>query len=308
MKVVSLFDGISCARVALERAGFHVSKYFSYETCSNAIFVSKNNYNDIVYRGDVFSFFYADVSKYVDLVIGGSPCTYWSISKRNRETDTNGVGFSLFKKYVEIVETLRPKYFVYENNYRIPDRIIKAITNALHVEPIMIDSALVSAQSRKRLYWTNIKNITQPDDRHILLKDILESGVALFDKSYCIDASYYKGASLEQCLNKHRRTQVLEPIKVGSVNKGQSGRVYSVEGKAVTIKASGGGQGAKTGLYKIDAPDGTYTIRKLSCVEAERCQTLPDNYTRGISNTNRYKCIGNGFTVDVIAHILSFMK
>ena len=281
------------------------------------------------------------------------------------------------------------KYFLYENNYSVHQNIKDEITRVLGVEPIMINSALVSAQNRKRCYWTNIPFTSFPEDKGILLKDVLESGVAWQDKSYCMTASY-DGAVLFNTLERKQRTMVAEPIpintyqgsdksrtvmagyhkygeatiiknsgfnggttavampvgaaqrgryvdgekteqhievredgksnclttvqkdslvcspvRVGHYGKGGQGqRIYSIVGKSVTLSANGGGQGAKTGLYKIDLPDGDYVIRKLTPIEAERLQTLPDNYTAGISNTQRYKCIGNGWTVDVIVHIL----
>ena len=134
--------------------------------------------------------------------------------------------------------------------------------------------------------------------------NILESGVSWQNKSYCITASY-NGAIIRNTLERKQRTMIAEPVRIGEYGKGGQGqRIYSVHGKSVTLSANGGGQGAKTGLYKIDLPDGNYIIRKLTPIEAERLQTLPDNYTAGISNTQRYKCIGNGWTVDVITHIL----
>ena len=140
----------------------------------------------------------------------------------------------------------------------------------------------------------------------MIVQDILDSGLSWQDKSYCVTCSYRP--TLYDTITRHRNTLVAEPIRIGEYGKGGQGqRIYSVKGKSVTLSANGGGQGAKTGLYKIDLPDGDYVIRKLSPVEAERLQTLPDNYTEGISDTQRYKCIGNGWTVDVIAHILSFI-
>ena len=172
----------------------------------------------------------------------------------------------------------------------------------------MINSALLSAQQRKRCYWTNIPGVCQPEDKGILLKDILESGISWQDKSYCMTASY-DGAVFWNTMQRSQRSMIAEPIRIGQYgNGGQGQRIYSVRGKSVTLSANSGGQGAKTGLYKIDLPDGDYIIRKLTPVEAERLQTLPDNYTEGISKTQRYKCIGNGWTVDVIAHILKGLK
>ena len=384
MKVLSLFDGISCGRLALERAGLPVECYDAFEIDKYAVTVSKSNYPGIFHHGDVFD---GDFTKFkgYDLLLGGSPCTYWSIARKGRETTSDGMGFKLFMEYVRALHESGCRYFLYENNYSIHQNIKDEISSYLGVEPIMINSALLSAQNRKCCYWTNIPNVTQPDDLGILLADILENGVPWQDKSYCmtssyngavlyntlerkqrtmiaipidtidgkshtIPATYYKtgenpfssfgsergkqrvavpviaaaqrgryidGGKTEQhievredgksnCLTTvQKNTLVCAPVRVGQVGKGGQGqRIYSVRGKSVTLSANGGGQGAKTGLYKIDLPDGDYIIRKLTPVEAERLQTLPDNYTAGISNTQRYKCIGNGWTVDVIAHIL----
>lgn len=383
MRILSLFDGISCGRLALERAGLPVERYDAFETDKYAVTVSKKNFPDIVHHGNVFD---GDFTKFkgYDLLLGGSPCTYWSIAKKDRETTSDGMGFQLFMEYVRALNESECKYFLYENNYSIHQNIKDEISKRLGVEPIMINSALVSAQNRKRCYWTNIPVTSFPADKGILLKDVLESGVAWQDKSYCmtacyhptfqsnlkchrnsmvalpidtvngkshtIPATYYKAGTnpfpnftgersrqkvavpvigaaqrgryvdenkTEQhieiredgksnCLTTVQKdTLVCTPVRVGQYGKGGQGqRIYSVRGKSVTLSANGGGQGAKTGLYKIDLPDGDYIIRKLTPVEAERLQTLPDNYTAGISNTQRYKCIGNGWTVDVIAHIL----
>ena len=307
MKVLSLFDGISCGRLALERANLLVERYDAFEIDKYAIAVSKNNFPDIVHHGDVFK---GDFKKFkgYDLLIGGSPCTYWSVAKKGRETTADGEGFRLFMEFVRALKESQCRYFIYENNYSIHQNIKAEISEKLGVQPIIINSALVSAQNRKRCYWTNIPSVIQPQDKGILLKDILESGIGWKDKSYCMTASY-NGAVFRNTLERKQRTMVAEhvikPIRVGEYGKGGQGqRIYSVYGKSVSLTANGGGQGAKTGLYKIDLPDGDYIIRKLTPVEAERLQTLPDNYTMGISNTQRYKCIGNGWTVDVIAHIL----
>ncbi len=345
MKVLSLFDGISCGRLALERAGLPVECYDAFEIDKYAVTVSKNNYPDIVHHGNVFDGDFTEFKGY-DLLLGGSPCTYWSVAKKNREITSDGEGFKLFMEYVRALNESECKYFLYENNYSIHQNIKDEISKQLGVQPIMINSALVSAQNRKRCYWTNISVTSFPADKGILLKDVLESGVAWQDKSYCMTARY-SGAIISNTLERKQRTMIAEPIgaaqrgryvddnkteqhievredgksnclttvqkdtlvctpiRIGQYGKGGQGqRIYSVRGKSVTLSANGGGQGAKTGLYKIDLPDGDYIIRKLTPIEAERLQTLPDNYTAGISNTQRYKCIGNGWTVDVIAHIL----
>lgn len=383
MKVLSLFDGISCGMLALQRAGIPVECYDAFEIDKYAVTVSKRNFPEIVHHGNVFDGDYTQFLGY-DLLLGGSPCTYWSIAKKDRETNCNGTGFELFMQFVRALEESQCRYFLYENNYSIHQNIKNEISKKLGVKPIMINSSLLSAQNRKRCYWTNIPNVRQPEDKGILLADVLENAVPWQDKSYCMTSSY-QGAVLWNTLERKQRTMVAmpvntvngkshtipatyykagtnlfpsfhaensrqkiavpigaaqrgryvnedkteqhievrsdsksnclttvqkdslvcTPVRVGQYGKGGQGqRIYSVRGKSVTLSANGGGQGAKTGLYKIDLPDGDYIIRKLTPVEAERLQTLPDNYTAGISNTQRYKCIGNGWTVDVIAHIL----
>lgn len=308
MNVLSLFDGISCGRVALKRAGFTDIVYYAYEIDKYAIQISKKNYPGILHNGDVYSTDFSVYSGYTDLLIGGSPCTYWSIAKRGREVTSSGIGFDLFMQYVKALHNAKPKYFLYENNASIHKDIQAAITAELGVKPILINSALVSAQNRKRLYWTNIPNVTQPEDKHILLNDILDNAISWTDKAYCLTSSY-NGAVLWNTPERKQRSMCAERLdQIGYIGKNrQAERIYSVQGKSVTIRANAGGQGSKTGLYYIDLPDGQYLIRKLTPVECERLQTLPDNYTEGVSNTQRYKCLGNGWTVDVIAHILSFI-
>lgn len=344
MKILSLFDGISCGMVALERAGIQVDRYVAYEIDKYAIKISQKNYPQIEQMGDVTT---ADFTQYkgFDLLIGGSPCTHWNIAKKDRETTPDGIGGKLFMHYVRALKESNCKYFLYENNYSIHKNIKAFISEQLGVEPIMINSALVSAQSRRRCYWTNILNVCQPDDKGILLENIIEpTAMTDREKSRCLLSSCGRTTTREY-FKKHQGQMVAEPIIVNSDNgksrtikatssnvslanwsrndgfgasgvaipvrlghigksDGQANRVYSIRGKSVCLQAQAGGGGAKTGLYKIDLPDGDYIIRKLTPVECERLQTLPDGYTSGVSNTQRYKCIGNGWTVDVIAHIL----
>ena len=377
MKVVSLYDGISCGRVALERAGYAVSYYAAYEIDKYVKSISRYQYPDIVQCGDVMDAdFRIHADGGIDLVIGGSPCVYWSISRASigREVDKSGNGWNLFMRFVDAVSEIKPLYFLLENVASMPTAIKGFISEELGCEPVQINSALVSAQHRKRLYWTNIggaSGIAQPKDKGIMLKDILEeSAITLADKSQTIVATVHKentaslimrrkkglivanrvgdagehdggcfGAALrtrEDGNGKFKRLEVrndgklnalttvqtdsiiCSPIRIGSIgNGGQGERIYSVRGKSVTIKSRGGGGGALTGLYKIDLPDGDYAIRKLTPTETERCQTLDAGYTAfgiddngrtvKISNTQRYRAVGNGFTVDVIAHILSHM-
>lgn len=296
MNVLSLFDGISCGRVALERAGIPVEKYFAYEIEPNAIKISKKNYPDIIQCGDVFDTDFCTFAvQNISLIMGGSPCTFWSkakchTAKQTREIEADGIGWKLFEKFAEAVQNVKPKYFLYENNYGISNEIQDAITWRLGVLPIMIDSALVSAQRRKRLYWTNIPNVTQPTDRGIKVKDIIVDDPTL----------------IKHFDDRMRKTLIKTPnyIKYDLGGKGhysQQDRLYFLDGKAPTVPR------CRTET-KFNVYLGGETYKKTCPVEIERLQTLPDNYTEGVPKTKRFESIGNGWTVDVIAHILSFIK
>ena len=384
------------------------------------------------------------------LLIGGSPCTHWSIAQtKNRETEASGIGWELFLNYRIARDKYKPDYFLYENNKSMSPAIRAQITAELGVEPVLINSALVSAQNRQRLYWVGRRNpdgtysqvrVEQPEDRGILLRDILGTGIAWQEKSYCIAATEYKGSNPQQTISKHHRTMVAEPVnmtadgeaqclratyykdgirnmvgntvdrktcvaiparvgampsKDGDLGTSQSHRIYSADGKSVSLQArpnGGGADGAATGLYAVPAPvdtdadgilhlgslygqhsrwgvfakdgkcptitasmgmggghvpmvptrtdkeghcqknpttakqiyevcggritikgktypiklaDGFYIIRKLTVTECKRLQTVPDTYAFPVSDTQAYKMLGNGWTVDVIAHIMS---
>ena len=399
MRVLSLFDGISCGRLALERAGIPVEVYYASEIDKYAIKVSEKNYPDIIRLGDVREIDFSQFIGKIDLIIGGSPCQDLSIAKKNRQ-GLEGEKSGLFWKFVEAVKTIKPKYFMLENVASMSKENKQIITDTLGVESILINSALVSAQQRKRLYWCNWA-VDQPEDKGIVLKDVLETGHAWSEKSVCLTANY-NGAHFPHDYLFHQRQMVAEniekplliqentikgyteinkgecfdntfpnsqtrrgrkmdkkancltavvpqffqyigcafrsrgkekhlevrkdekanaltsvmtdsaickPLQVGCKGKdAQANRIYSVRGKSVCLNANGGGGGAKTGLYKIDLPDGDYYVRKLTPVECERLQTLPDNYTDCVSKTQRYKSIGNAWTVDVIAHIFGALK
>ena len=301
MNVLSLFDGISCGQVALERAGIKVDKYFASEIDKYATRVTMKNYPNTVQIGDVRKVS-ADGLPEIDLLIGGSPCQGFSFAGKQLNFDDKRS--KLFFEYVRVLNEVKPKFFLLEN-VKMKKEYQDIISKYLGVEPIEINSALVSAQSRKRLYWTNIPNVVQPEDKGIYLKDILlPDTYTEFDKSYCLTASY-NGAVLWNSIEKSQRTMVWEkPIRVATFGKGGQGqRVYSIDGKSVTLSALGGGWGAKTGLYQIKD-----FARKLEPIECERLQTLPDNYTEGISKNERRKVCGNGWTVDIIAWILSFIN
>ena len=339
MKVLSLFDGISCGMAAFERADIPVERYAAYEIDKYAVQISEKNYPQIEHCGDVFQGNFTQYKGF-DILIGGSPCTYWSIARRNRETTCTGKGFEFFMEYMRALKESECRYFLYENNFSIHKNIKNEISKRLGVQPIMINSALVSAQSRKRCYWTNIPGVTLPEDKGILLKDIVKSDTVWEGKTYenffkayapvgCAVRSRYinsdsrskkiKGGTYSaiecrrdgkaNCITTVTKdSMILQPVRIGDIGSSAQGhRVYSVKGKSVTLSASSGGQGGQTGLYKVGLPNGNYIIRKLSPVECERLQTLPDNYTAGVSDTQRYKMLGNGWTVDVIAHILKFI-
>lgn len=247
----------------------------------------------------------------VDLLMGGSPCQGFSVA--GKQLNFDDPRSKLFFDFAKAKNELKPRYFLLEN-VKMKKEYQDIISEHMGVEPIEINSALVSAQNRKRLYWTNIPSIGQPADKGILLKDIIESGSVDRDKSYCIDANCFKGGSLKNYMEKKLRQQVLkqsesrlmvnECIQVGEADLNGHDiikRVYSIDGKCPTLTGMGGGN-----LEKKIAIDNE-NWRKLTVIECERLQTLPDGYTEGVSNTQRYKAIGNGWTVDVIAHILSFI-
>lgn len=330
MKVLSLFDGISCARVALERAGIPVEAYYASEIDKYAIQISKKNYPDIVQVGGVkeFNAFHFNNGIYprIGLLIGGSPCQDLSIAKKNRK-GLSGERSGLFWEYVRILKEVKPKWFILENVASMPKEAKDLITKTLGVEPIMIDAALVSAQNRKRLFWTNIPDVALPDDRGIMLKDILEDGaVPERSKSNTIrtggrgsghgDRHNWDEIKILQYRRSHWRENKSGKSPTLTANMGTGGHNVpfiqqvgrgknkggkkALNGKTPTITSSSFEHNNKLVI-------GKYT-RKLSIVECERLQGMPDNYTDGVSNTQRYKAIGNAFNVDVVAHILSFIK
>jgi DNA (cytosine-5)-methyltransferase 3A len=346
MRVLSLFDGISCARVALDRAEIEVETYYASEIDKHAIAISTKNYPDIVQLGSVVGL---TPPENIDLLIGGSPCQDLSIAKKDRKgLDGNRSG--LFWEYVRIKDECKPTYFILENVASMPKKDRDTITTTLGVQPVLFNASLVSAQCRKRLFWTNLK-FELPEDRGILLKDILQPDAEVDErmvregKSYCLTASY-QGATESNSVERKQRTMVKLAVpkqnefiqigyfgaenhckvggqalrvyddsgksttsgiglyKIGHIGNSdaQANRVYDPSGKSCTLSANGGGLGAKTGLYQT-----TDRIRKLTPIECERLQSLPDNYTEGIAKTNRYKCLGNAFNVNVVSHILSVL-
>lgn len=248
----------------------------------------------------------------IDLLFGGSPCQGFSFA--GKQLNFFDPRSKLFFDYVKALEILKPKYFLLEN-VKMKKEYEDIITQHLGVKPIEINSALVSAQNRVRLYWTNIPGIQQPKDKGILLKDIIIDSEVDRDKSFCIDGNYYKGGNIKQYFEKHRR-QIVFTQKFGedsqSLNRAlKSTKAFDEKVNCMTAT-----------MYKGMASNGAtniiqnYKFRMLYPIECERLQNLPDNYTAigvidgkeiPISNTQRYKMLGNGWTVDVIAHILSFI-
>lgn len=404
INILSLFDGMACGMLAMMKAGLQVNDYFAYEIDKYAIQTVKHNFPNIQELGNVFN---ADFTKYggVEYLIGGSPCTYWSIAQSpdRRETTASGMGWELFSQYVRALHEAKPKFFIYENNKSMSKAIYQSISETFGFEPICINSALVSAQNRQRLYWVGKRNadgtyskvdVEQPEDRGILLRDVID-GEAIKEKSSCIDANYYKGGNYTNVKKQSgQRMCVVEPVNVTSDGKSQtikaqysntdvnnickrtstygaSGvaepvrcftlpredgiqtqskqyRVYDIDGKSTTLCAEGGGMGAKTGLYAIPIefdgdtptkaisyadgktyrvysvkdgfisikdkiypirlPNGFYIIRKLTVSECKRLQTVPDWYEFPVSNSQAYKMLGNGWTVDVIVHLINSTK
>jgi DNA (cytosine-5)-methyltransferase 3A len=397
MNVLSLFDGMSCGRIALERLGIQVDNYYASEIDKYAIQVSQANYPDIIQVGDVTELDTSTLPK-IDLIMGGSPCQGFSFAGKQLAFDDPRS--ALFFEFVRCVEELKPKYFLLEN-VRMKKEYLDVISEYMGVEPIMINSALVSAQNRVRYYWTNIPGIEQPEQRGIVLRDILETNAnnnlskmtTKDDKSFCLTSNYH-GAIAENSIERKQRTMIptdkpetisnkenksyalttsypaARPrrskakhektmVKVDDINNlpnnvdyvyDQNDKSYKTEtitidkqNKQLTIKEAtkkgyttiedgdcfdmtfpnsktrrGRNMKDKSNCltaanydymrYEHSDKDKEVYWRKLTPVECERLQTVPDNYTNHVSNTQRYKMLGNGWTIEVIAHILKNME
>jgi DNA-cytosine methyltransferase len=314
MNVLSLFDGMSCGQIALRRANIPYERYYASEIDKYAIQVTQQNYPKTIQLGDVTTISSRSLPR-IDLLMGGSPCQGFSWAGKHLNFDDPRS--KLFFEFVRLLRECNPRYFLFEN-VKMTKQNERIINNYLKCTPLKINSSLVSAQNRERLYWTNIPNVSIPIDRQIVLKTILVDGFADREKSFAIDASYYKKGDLNQYLRKSRRQCIfLYGIELGrrlrdgkflSRNYSEGYRIYSVSGKAATLTArSKGGLSKYSGLYGIEK-DGRIYYRHLLPIECERLQTVPDNYTYSVSNTQRYKMLGNGWTVDVIAHLLKGLK
>tara|TARA_R110002049_G_scaffold2192_1_gene15818 strand:- start:4041 stop:5168 length:1128 start_codon:yes stop_codon:yes gene_type:complete len=373
MNVLSLFDGMSCTQIALQKLGITPTKYFASEIDQYAMKVTQTNFPDTVQLGDVTKV-NADDLPDIDLLIGGSPCQGFSFAGKRLNFDDPRS--KLFFEYVRLLKDLKPKYFLLEN-VRMKQESQDVISEQLGVQPIVLNSNLVSAQNRHRLYWTNIPVDGLPEDRGIKLRDILEHGYTDREKSHCVDANYFKGGNLKSYFLKNRRQLVFgfaddDKTTSGLILAGEADvkghgynrRVYHPDGKAPSLAAASGGNLEPKVLWPAsivgrrinddgvrkdydkdvpitqclevhevdkarclstvekdtlvsDLPEGRYpdaysndmrlAWRKLTPLECERLQTVPDGYTDHVSNTQRYRMLGNGFTVDSIAWLLKGM-
>lgn len=329
MNVLSLFNGMSVGKMALESLGVEVDKYYSSEIDKYANQATQALFPDTIQLGDVTKWREWDIDwSSIDLVTGGFPCQAWSMAgKQLGDKDERGMLFWTMLDIMKHVKYHNPKADFLIENVKMKKEFEEYITthteNALgHVHKILINSALVSAQNRNRYYWTSFK-VEQPEDKIIMLTHIIESGVVDQQKIYCIDANYYKGGNLKNYCEKHRR-QLVFTVDIAARASVQKNAEHTYNGKSPTLTASmgiGGGNvpmltdmetAAKfKGMY-IDKDDRLY-YRKLTPRECMRLQTIPEHnidtlLNAGISNTQLYKMTGNGWTMEVIAHILKGLK
>lgn len=343
MNVLSLFDGMSCGQIALNRIGVPISNYYASEIDKYAIAVTQHHYPDTIQLGDVRNV-RAEHLPPIDLLIGGSPCQGFSFAGKSLNFDDPRS--ALFFEFVRLLRDLQPAYFLLEN-VKMNKESEDVITEYLGVEPVEINSSLVSAQNRTRLYWTNIP-FDLPEDKHIYLNDVIESGFSDRKKSYCLDASYYKGSKQGELYFKKARRQIVfnfntedeqnwRPLLAFEEHRDklrdsyrQSQESYcdidSDNQIALTRKSAcvvstiyketmkSMVKRNKKGLLVAVPNESQICYRKLTPIECERLQTVPDNWTlvpygnRMMSNTQRYKMLGNGWTIDIIAHILKGIK
>ena len=299
MNVLSLFDGISCGSVALERAGLQVDNYYASEINKYAIQVSKRNHPNIVQLGDVRGI-KSTMLPNIDLLIGGSPCQGFSFA--GKQLNFSDPRSCLFFEYVRILKEVSPKYFLLEN-VKMKKEYQDIISQMLGVEPIEINSALVSAQNRQRLYWTNIPNVGQPEDKGISLYDILETN-EYKSPGAIRGRRLNKGTILGRRLNVdgHREDYnkdipIIQCLEVRATNTNKSNCLTTVEKDNVLTPLP---IGRHPNAFKNKLPFRYYTVKEYC-----RLQTLPDEYMDGCPDNQAKKLLGNGWTVAVISHILS---
>jgi site-specific DNA-cytosine methylase len=327
MNVLSLFDGMSCGQIALNRAGIKYEKYYASEIDKYAITVTQANYPNTIQLGSITDWQKWDIEK-PDLIMGGSPCQGFSFA--GKQLNFNDERSKLFFTFVDILKHYKPRYFLLENVVMKKEYndVISGLLGELYpecvtngelfrtgrLEPIQINSALVSAQNRKRLYWTNIQGIEQPKDKGILLKYIIESGCTDRDKSviHMKQLPHGNNKGFNKKTNKapsitssrYENNNLVLCRHIGNADiKGNDAikRVYGVDSKSPCLTTMQGGH------QEPKISEDFKTWRKLTPIECERLQTVPDNYTNHVSNSQRYKMLGNGWTVDVIAHIFSYI-
>lgn len=302
MRVLSLFDGICCGHLALERAGIKIDSYDAYEIEKNAIKATETNFPDVIQHGDVTI---EDFTKYkgkIDLLIGGSPCT--NLSMAGNGQGLKGSQSKLFYEYARAIKEAQPKYFLLENVI-MKKEWEDIITNILGVEPIEINSSLVSAQNRRRLYWTNIPNVTLPEDKNITLEDILEdiefpNPAAIRGRR--LNKATIVGRRLDK--NGHRKDTdktipITQCLEVRATNTDKSNCLTTVDKDNVLTPLP---IGRHPNAFKDNLPFRYYTTKEMC-----RLQTVPDDFLNMIPDSAARKALGNGWTVDVIAHIFSFL-
>jgi DNA-cytosine methyltransferase len=307
MNVMSLFGGMECGRIAVDVLGFEIDKYYSSEIDKYAVIVTQANWSDVIQLGDVTKWHEWDVDwSNIDLLIGGSPCQGFSVAgKQLAFEDPRSKLFYVYDDILNYIRFLNPDVKFLLENVKMKKESLNVITSTLGVEPVFINSNLVSAQNRQRWYWTNVGEIDQPEDKGVMLCDILENdgqgvikrdGVIMLknEKSQCIDANYYKGVD-----NHGQRTMI-------AVSYNRKDKIRHEIFKSHPLSASD-----YRGLNRNQNQTAIIqngSLRKMTPIECERLQTVPDNYTNHVSNTQRYKMLGNGMTVDVIVHILKNFK
>ena len=345
MKVLSLFDGISCARVALERAQIQVDEFYASEIEQSSIDITKSNYPDVIELGDIRFVHYADGVLYsengeynvgkIDLVCGGSPCTNFSsvgyangmsageteivsleqyLSLKEAKVKFDGQSY-LFWEFVRILSEVDPSYYLLEN-VKMAKRWENVINTAMGIDPIKINSSLLSAQNRPRLYWTNIPGASIPEERGISLNEILDPAADASDYTHtltvqrCFPRLIKKYGYIPSRFNAYNASEISD--KACALSRGSM--VTSSCATLLFVPSTEGKNEVKNcllnGTYKTILPDGRYNLRKLSIKECERLQTLPDGYTAkaNVTDQKRSEAIGNGWTVDVIAHLFSGLK
>lgn len=303
MNVLSLFDGMSCGQLALQHAEINYDRYFASEIDKYAIKVTMTNFPNTIQLGDVTKIDAQELPK-IDLILAGSPCQGFSFAGRGLAF--NDPHSKLFFEFIRILRACKPKWFLLENVV-MKKEYENIITDFLGVKPVMINSNLVSAQNRKRLYWTNIPDIIQPEDRGVVWGDVRERGVewgSVYYSKKALEWIKYHGCRYNKQLKVHQDNEKFCMLEASGYKKYSSQRFFGIidyPGRVVFIPAPG----KYLDVYK-QLEEG-FHYRYLTPRECERLQTVPDDYTSYVSNTQRYKMLGNGWTVYVIAHILRFI-